>query len=100
MNGRKFATILSLLLAASVALVACGAQDVGGETMSREDKQKVGMAFVESMNAHDGTIPPTGRQGSLSGIYSAEVKDGRIARESTRWDQVAMLSQLGLMPAP
>jgi steroid delta-isomerase-like uncharacterized protein len=47
----------------------------------------------------DGEIPPTGQKGTIAGVYTAEVKNGRIAREWTHWDQVAMLNQLGLMPA-
>ena len=45
------------------------------------------------------TIPPTGRKGVLSGVLITEVKDGKIAREWTYWDQVTLLTQLGLMPS-
>ena len=43
------------------------------------------------------TIPPTGKQIELNVMVVTEVKDGKIKREWTGWDQVEFLSQLGLM---
>ena len=43
------------------------------------------------------TIPPTGKKVSLPVIVITKIKDGKIASEWTGWDQVEMLTQLGLM---
>jgi ketosteroid isomerase-like protein len=45
-------------------------------------------------------IPPTGRQVTASGIDVFRCRDGRIVETWQQWDQVAMLQQLGAMPAP
>lgn len=55
-------------------------------------------AYTGPLMTENGEIPPTGRQGVIKGVYTAEIKDNRIAREWTHWDQVALLAQLGLMP--
>ena len=44
-------------------------------------------------------IPPTGRSGVVSGVFVVEVKDGKIVAEHSYWDQISLLTQLGLMPA-
>lgn len=44
------------------------------------------------------TIPPTNRRGTVRGVLITEIKDGKIASERTYWDQVSLLTQLGLMP--
>jgi steroid delta-isomerase-like uncharacterized protein len=44
-------------------------------------------------------IPPTGRQGAVSGVFIVEIRDGKIMSERSYWDQVTLLTQLGLMPA-
>ena len=41
----------------------------------------------------------TGRRGMVSGVFIVEVDDGRIVSEHSYWDQIALLTQLGLMPA-
>jgi steroid delta-isomerase-like uncharacterized protein len=46
------------------------------------------------------TIPPTGRKGMVSGVTISEVKNGKVTRGWSYWDQVALLTQLGLMPPP
>jgi steroid delta-isomerase-like uncharacterized protein len=45
------------------------------------------------------TIPPTGKRGTISGMFLVDVKDGKIVRERTYWDELELMSQLGLMPA-
>lgn len=45
------------------------------------------------------TLPATGQRGMISGMFLVEVKDGRITREATYWDQMELLGQLGLLPA-
>jgi steroid delta-isomerase-like uncharacterized protein len=44
-----------------------------------------------------GTVPPTGKRGVVPGTLIATVKDGKIIREETYWNQVELLAQLGLM---
>ena len=44
-----------------------------------------------------GTVPATGRSGGSPGVLISVVQDGKIVREETYWDQVEMLTQLGLM---
>jgi steroid delta-isomerase-like uncharacterized protein len=46
-----------------------------------------------------GTVPPTGRRAQVPGVLVATIKDGKILREETYWNQVELLAQLGLMPA-
>lgn len=43
-------------------------------------------------------IPATGKKGGLRGVLITEIKDGKIVAERTYWDQVSLLTQLGLMP--
>jgi steroid delta-isomerase-like uncharacterized protein len=44
-----------------------------------------------------GTVPPTGKRGDVPGTLVATIKDGKIVREETYWNQVELLAQLGLM---
>lgn len=44
-----------------------------------------------------GVIPATGRAAEIPGVLVAVVRDGQIMREETCWNQVELLSQLGLM---
>jgi predicted ester cyclase len=46
------------------------------------------------------SIPPTGKQVRLRAIDVVKVEDGRIVRHDFYFDQLEMLSQLGLMEAP
>ncbi len=43
-------------------------------------------------------IPATNKKARLSGCSISEVKNGKVTREWSYWDQVALLTQLGLMP--
>lgn len=43
-------------------------------------------------------LPPTGRTVTLSGATITEFRDGRVARQTFYWDNVAFMQQLGLMP--
>jgi steroid delta-isomerase-like uncharacterized protein len=47
----------------------------------------------------DGEIPATGRSGSLRLCDVYVIRDGRIAEVREYFDTVALLTQLGLMPA-
>lgn len=44
-------------------------------------------------------LPATHRKGTVRGVLITEIKDGKIAAEQTYWDQMSLLTQLGLMPA-
>lgn len=45
-------------------------------------------------------IPPTGRQGRLSGMTFNRIADGRIVERWGNSDDLGLLQQLGVMPAP
>ena len=45
-----------------------------------------------------GDIPPTGKPVALDYVEGTRFADGRIASEHVYFDQVAFLSQLGLLP--
>src|SRR5215212_7655888 len=46
------------------------------------------------------TIPPTRRRVRVSGALLTEVRDGKIVREWTYWDQLSLLAQLGITDQP
>lgn len=46
------------------------------------------------------SIPPTGKQIRLRGVDIATVRDNKVVRHDFYFDQLEMLSQLGLMEAP
>ena len=46
------------------------------------------------------TIPPTQRSVRVSGALLIEVRDGKIVREWSYWDQLSLLSQLGITEQP
>ena len=46
------------------------------------------------------TIPPTQRRVRVSGALLTEVRDGKIVRDWSYWDQLALLSQLGISDQP
>jgi steroid delta-isomerase-like uncharacterized protein len=45
-------------------------------------------------------IPPTGRRIAVQGITTMHYRDGRIVERWNQLDQLAMLQQLGVLPAP
>lgn len=46
------------------------------------------------------TIPPTRRSVAISGVLLTEIRDGQITREYQYWDQLALMTQLGLSEQP
>ena len=46
------------------------------------------------------TIPPTRRRATVSGALLTEVRDGKIVREWSYWDQLSLLAQLGITEQP
>jgi predicted ester cyclase len=47
-----------------------------------------------------GNVPPTGRSVALTFADDYDVRDGVIVRSHLHFDQLTMLEQLGLAPAP
>jgi predicted ester cyclase len=45
-------------------------------------------------------IPPTGRKVTIAGVLLAEVRDGKVRREWSYWDQLSLLVQLSVMEQP
>lgn len=45
-----------------------------------------------------GVIAPTGKEATVPGSTTYQIKDGKIARSSTYWDMAGLLGQLGLLP--
>ena len=45
-------------------------------------------------------IPPTGRQAAFTGMHIFRIVDGKIAETRGIMDQLGMLQQLGVIPAP
>lgn len=52
------------------------------------------------MNTPGGSVQPTGKRISLRSVSMLRIKDGAIASEHVYLDQLDMLMQLGLSPAP
>jgi predicted ester cyclase len=48
----------------------------------------------------DGEIPPTGRRLALPFVDVFDARDGRFVEHHIYYDQMALLGQLGLVPAP
>jgi steroid delta-isomerase-like uncharacterized protein len=46
------------------------------------------------------TIPPTQRSVRVSGTLLTEVRDGKIVRDWSYWDQLSLLAQLGITDQP
>jgi steroid delta-isomerase-like uncharacterized protein len=46
------------------------------------------------------TIPPTQRSVRVSGALLVEVRDGKIVRDWSYWDQLSLLAQLGITEHP
>ena len=45
-------------------------------------------------------IPPTGREGTATGICISRCRDGRIVEEWEVWDTLGLLQQIGAVPEP
>jgi steroid delta-isomerase-like uncharacterized protein len=60
------------------------------------------VAYVSSMSGVQtgpmGDLPTTGKEFTLVNIIIQRLKDGRIVETWVSWDNVAFLTQLGLMP--
>lgn len=45
-------------------------------------------------------VPPTGRQGVVTGITISRVADGKVVEGWTNLDELGLLQQLGVIPTP
>jgi steroid delta-isomerase-like uncharacterized protein len=45
-------------------------------------------------------VPPTGKAVTMPGIDIVRIVDGRLAEHWAQFDQIGMMRQLGVMPAP
>jgi steroid delta-isomerase-like uncharacterized protein len=45
-------------------------------------------------------VPPTGRQMGWTGINIFQIADGKVVDLWSTWDQLGMMQQLGVIPAP
>ena len=60
-------------------------------------------ARITQRGTHQGTfmgMPPTGKQVTVSGMDLVRLVDGKVAERWGNGDDLGMLQQLGLMPAP
>ena len=46
------------------------------------------------------TIPPTRRRATVSGVMITQTRDGKVVRGWFYWDQLSLLSQLGITEQP
>jgi predicted ester cyclase len=53
-----------------------------------------------TLESPDGDIPPTNRRGTARGVQIQRVEGGKIAEEHLYFDQLEILTQLGLLPEP
>ena len=58
----------------------------------------VGGTLTAPLASPNGVIPPNGRKGGVRIVLIAEVRDGKIVREQTVWNQLDLLQQLGVIP--
>lgn len=45
-----------------------------------------------------GVVPPNGRSGKVRIVLIAQVRDGKVVREQTVWNQLDLFQQIGLIP--
>ena len=77
---------------------APGYEDTLSQMIAQGDK----VAYVSTMSGtHTGPMggfPATGRKFTVVNIVIQRLEDGKVAETWVSWDNVAMLSQLGLFP--
>jgi steroid delta-isomerase-like uncharacterized protein len=44
-------------------------------------------------------IPPTGKQGSTTGLTITHLVDGKVVSETSEWNALGLLQQLGVIPS-
>ncbi len=74
-----------------------------GEQVFAEDAAATELVFTGThtgpMMTPNGPIPPTGKRVTTHSVSILRIKDDLIASEHVYFDQLEMLTQLGLMPA-
>jgi predicted ester cyclase len=74
------------------------------DTISQMIAQGDKVAYVSTISGRQtgsmGGLPPTGKEFTLVNIIIQRLEDGKVAETWVTWDNVAMLSQLGLFPPP
>ena len=77
-----------------------GYEDTLSQMIAQGDK----VAYVSTMSGtHTGPmggLPATGNDFTVVNIIIQRLEDGKVAETWVSWDNVAMLSQLGLFPPP
>jgi predicted ester cyclase len=54
--------------------------------------------FSKPLATPQGMVPPNGRAGGVRIVLIVEIRDGKIVREQTVWNQLDLFTQLGLIP--
>lgn len=70
------------------------------ETICEGERIAVRFAISGTHQGEFQGIPPTGRQIAAQGITTLHYRDGRVVERWNQLDQLAMLQQLGVLPAP
>jgi predicted ester cyclase len=75
-----------------------------GEQILAEDAAATAVVFSGThtgpMSTPGGPLPPTGKHVNVHSVSMLRFEDGRVASEHVYFDQLELLSQLGLGPAP
>jgi steroid delta-isomerase-like uncharacterized protein len=75
-----------------------------GEQILAEDRAATEVVFSGThtgpMNTPGGPLPPTGKHVNVHSVSMLRFEDGRVASEHVYFDQLELLSQLGLAPQP
>jgi len=77
-----------------------GYEDTISQMIAHQDK----VAYISTMSGVQsgpmGGLPATGKEFTLDNIIIQRLENGKIVETWVSWDNVAFLSQLGLMPPP
>ena len=61
---------------------------------------RIACTHTGTLRTPQGDVPPTGRSVAWEQIDFVTLRDGKVATWHTYFDQMAFLTQLGLLPAP
>ena len=64
------------------------------------DKVAASATYAGTLTGPMGDFPPTGKSAESKFVSIFRVEDGRLAELWVEWDNLAMLTQLGLFPPP
>ena len=68
--------------------------------LAEDDKVASYATYAGTLTGPMGEFPPTGKHAESKFLSIFRIKDGRIAELWVEWDNLAMLTQLGLFPPP